>query len=251
MTVTASTSGRINEEFSRLLWFHTNWEGNALEGELTEESAQFRFIRAACLTNLKGSIGLMLAKVSVMRVTIPLDLSTRSFIPLPRFIHTRTTSSLLTPSTVFLNQSYDYVSHDVWSFLSWQTHRETPFLLLQELSLSKQTWISSTTSVLLFILTSNLRSATSSWRPQDYVNYHWHRWCSYSFTFTHSPCTPLTLPNLSYSIFFPLSRPSSLCIPLTSCYVRYNEIFPLCESQETSVSYNFTSLSFVTQNFDF
>ena len=61
--------------------------------------------RAACLTNLKGSIGLMLAKVSVMRVTIPLDLSTWSFIPLPRFIHTRTTTPLLTPSIVLLNQS--------------------------------------------------------------------------------------------------------------------------------------------------
>ena len=76
-----------------------------MTGELTEESAEILLIRAACWANLKGSIGLMLAKGSVMRVTIPLDLSTRSFIPLPRFIRTRTTSSLLTPSTVLLNQS--------------------------------------------------------------------------------------------------------------------------------------------------
>ena len=33
-----------------------------------------------------------------MRVTIPLDLPTRSFIPLPRFIHTRQTTPLLTSS---------------------------------------------------------------------------------------------------------------------------------------------------------
>ena len=97
--------GRINEEFLRLLFLHANREASALYGELPEESAQFRFIRAACLANLKGSIGLMLVKGSVMRVTIPLDLSTRPFIPLPHFIHTRTTTSLLTPSTVFLNQS--------------------------------------------------------------------------------------------------------------------------------------------------
>ena len=42
----------------------------------------FRLIRAACFANLKGSIGLMLAKASVMRVTMTLDLSTRSFIPI-------------------------------------------------------------------------------------------------------------------------------------------------------------------------
>ena len=82
-------------------------EASALAGELPEELAQFRFIRAACWDNLKGSIGLMLDKASVMRVTIPLDLSSRSFIPLPHFIHTRTTESLLTPSIVLLNQSSD------------------------------------------------------------------------------------------------------------------------------------------------
>ena len=32
---------------------------------------QFRFLRAACLANLKGSVGFILAKASVMRVSIP------------------------------------------------------------------------------------------------------------------------------------------------------------------------------------
>ena len=59
MPVAASTSGRINEEFLRLLFLHANREASALAGELPEESAQFRFIRAACLANLKCSIGLM------------------------------------------------------------------------------------------------------------------------------------------------------------------------------------------------
>ena len=103
MTVAASTSGRINEEFLHLLFLHTNREASVLVGELSEESAQFRFIRANCLANLKGSIGLMLAKVSVTRVTIPLDLW--SFIPLPRFIRTRNTTPLLTPCLVLFTQS--------------------------------------------------------------------------------------------------------------------------------------------------
>ncbi len=105
MSVGTSTCGRINEEFFRLLFLHAHRDDSTLSGELPEESSQFRFIRTTCLSNLKGSIGLMLAKASAMRVTIPLDLSTRPFIPLPRFIHTRTTTPLLTPSIVLLNQS--------------------------------------------------------------------------------------------------------------------------------------------------
>ncbi len=67
MPVASSTFGRIIEEFLRLMFLHANREASALAGELPEESAQFRFIRAACLANLKGSIGLMLAKVSGLR----------------------------------------------------------------------------------------------------------------------------------------------------------------------------------------
>ena len=64
MTVSASTSGRINEEFLRLVFLHSLRDVSVWAGELPGESAQFRFIRAACLANLKGSIGLMLAKAS-------------------------------------------------------------------------------------------------------------------------------------------------------------------------------------------
>jgi hypothetical protein len=69
--------------------------------ELLEESEQFRFLRAACVPNIKGSVGLILATVSAMRISIPLDLSSRPFIPLPCFIRSRRPTPLLTPSLVF------------------------------------------------------------------------------------------------------------------------------------------------------
>ena len=50
-----------------------NREASVLVGELREESAQFRFIRASCLANLKGSIGLMLGIVSVMSQFSPVS----------------------------------------------------------------------------------------------------------------------------------------------------------------------------------
>jgi hypothetical protein len=64
MTVSASTSGRINEKFLLLLFLHVHRDASVLAGELSEESTHFRFIRVACLDTLKGSIGLMLTKVS-------------------------------------------------------------------------------------------------------------------------------------------------------------------------------------------
>jgi hypothetical protein len=46
----------------------------------------FRFLRVACWAHLEGSAGLILAKDSPM---ILRDLSTRLFIPLPRFTRSR------------------------------------------------------------------------------------------------------------------------------------------------------------------
>ena len=51
---------------------------NLSVGELSEESDQVRFLRTSCFTNLKGVVGLILAKTSDMRIGIPLDLSSRS-----------------------------------------------------------------------------------------------------------------------------------------------------------------------------
>ena len=66
-----------------------------------KESEQFRFLRAACYANIKGSVGLILAKASAMRISIPLDLSSRSFIPPSRFMRSRRAATLLAPSLVF------------------------------------------------------------------------------------------------------------------------------------------------------
>jgi hypothetical protein len=52
-------------------------------------------ITVTCLANIQGSVGLILAKASTMRISIPLDLSSRSFVPLPRLIHSRRHATLL------------------------------------------------------------------------------------------------------------------------------------------------------------
>ena len=66
--------------------------------QMPEESDPFHFLRSACLANLKGSVGLLLAKASAMRISIPLELSSRPFIPLSRFIRSRRPIPLLAPS---------------------------------------------------------------------------------------------------------------------------------------------------------
>ncbi len=86
LPLTVDTSGRIYDDFIRFLFLDAHGETSALGHELPEESDQFRCLLVACLTNLKGSVGLLLTKVSDMRISIPLDLSSLSFIPLSRFI---------------------------------------------------------------------------------------------------------------------------------------------------------------------
>jgi hypothetical protein len=68
--VTVDTSGLVYDDFDRLIFLHTHHDASALTNELPEESDQFRFLRATSLANLKGSVGLILAKVSVMRISI-------------------------------------------------------------------------------------------------------------------------------------------------------------------------------------
>ena len=101
MPVTVDTSDRIYDDFLRLLFLHDHREESTLSNDIPEESGQFRFLRAACLPNIKGSVGLILAKASAMSISIPLDLSSRPFIPLPRFIRSRRPTTLLAPSVVF------------------------------------------------------------------------------------------------------------------------------------------------------
>ncbi len=47
-----------------MFFLHVYREASILARELPEESEQFRFLRASRLANLKGSVGLILVKVS-------------------------------------------------------------------------------------------------------------------------------------------------------------------------------------------
>ena len=104
LPVTTSTLCHVYEDFTRLLFLHAHREVSILAGVLPEESEQFRFLRAARLANLKGSVGLILAKVSPIRVTIPIDFSTRPFIPLPRFFNSHRAPPLLKQSLVLITE---------------------------------------------------------------------------------------------------------------------------------------------------
>ena len=101
MSVAVDTSDRIYDDFLRLLFLHAHREASALANEIPEESGQFRFLHVVCLDNIKGSMGLILAKASAMRISIPLDLSSRPFILLPCFIRSRRPTTFLVPSLVF------------------------------------------------------------------------------------------------------------------------------------------------------
>ncbi len=101
MPVAVDTSGRIYDDVLRLLFLYAHREASDLANDIPEESGHFRFLRAECLANIKGSMGLILAKASVMRISVPLDLSSRPFIPPPCFIRSRRPTTLLPPSLVF------------------------------------------------------------------------------------------------------------------------------------------------------
>ena len=94
------TTGRMHDEFIRLLFLHSHREASVLDDELPEESDKFRFLHVSCFANLKGTVGLITTKTSVVWISIPLDLSSRSFIPLPCFIRSRRPTLFLAPSLV-------------------------------------------------------------------------------------------------------------------------------------------------------
>ena len=54
LSVVVNTSGRVYDDFTRLLFLHVYREASILSGELPEESAHFRFLRASRLVNLKA-----------------------------------------------------------------------------------------------------------------------------------------------------------------------------------------------------
>jgi hypothetical protein len=77
--IAVRTSGRLYPDFFLLLFFHAHREASALANEIPEESDRLGFICAARFANLKGSGGLTLAKASALRVSVPIDLSSRPF----------------------------------------------------------------------------------------------------------------------------------------------------------------------------
>ena len=79
----------------------THSEVSTVANEIPEETGEFRFLRVPSLGNIEGSVGLILAKTSDMRISIPIDLSSRPFIPLPCFNRSRRPTTLLAPSLVF------------------------------------------------------------------------------------------------------------------------------------------------------
>ena len=95
------TTGRMYDEFIRLLFLHAHREPSTWDNEFSEESDKFRFLHTSCFANLKGVVGLIMAKASAMRISIPLDLSSRSFIPLPCFIRSCRPTPFLAPSSYF------------------------------------------------------------------------------------------------------------------------------------------------------
>ena len=101
MPVAVDTSDRIYDDFLLLIFLHTHREVSPLTNDIPEESGHFRFLRATCFADIKGSVGLILAKGSAMRISIPFDLSSSPFIPLPCLIHSRRPTTLLGPSLVF------------------------------------------------------------------------------------------------------------------------------------------------------
>jgi hypothetical protein len=65
MPVAVDTSDRVYDDFNRLLFLHAHRGASALANELLKESDQFHFLRATCLANLKGSVGLIVAGAGV------------------------------------------------------------------------------------------------------------------------------------------------------------------------------------------
>jgi hypothetical protein len=110
--MSVNTSGHLYDDFLCLTFLHTHREGSDLSGEVPEESDQFRFLQAQLSAPVvykkngkeKRHAFSFLKNEHKNRVSIPLDLSTSPFIPLPPFIRSRHPPPLLTPSLVLLPQ---------------------------------------------------------------------------------------------------------------------------------------------------
>ena len=119
LPLTVDTSGRIYDDFLRLMFLHVL--DCSLDNELPEESDQFRFLLVVSLSNLKDSVGLILAKTSDIRISGPLDLSSRSFRPLSCFIRSRCPIPLLRSFPCPFSSTF-CLSNTCWTFI-WAPYR--------------------------------------------------------------------------------------------------------------------------------
>ena len=55
MPVAVNTSGRVYDDFLRLIFLHTHRETSVLSNDIPEESGHFRFLHGTCLVNIKSS----------------------------------------------------------------------------------------------------------------------------------------------------------------------------------------------------
>jgi hypothetical protein len=109
MSLAVNTSGRLlYDDVLRLIFLYDRRETSVLARELQEESDHLRCLRVPCFAHLEGSVGLILVKTSAMRISIPLELSTRPFIPLPRCLHSFSSTSPLLASALALFPPYSF-----------------------------------------------------------------------------------------------------------------------------------------------
>ena len=71
MSLTVNTSDHLYHDFIQWIFLHARRDPSVLTKELLEESYPFRFLHDVWLPNLKGSVGLILANASVMRISFP------------------------------------------------------------------------------------------------------------------------------------------------------------------------------------
>jgi hypothetical protein len=112
MPIAVRTSGRLYPDFIRLLFLYAHREASALAHEPPKKSDQFRFIRAACFSNLYCSVGLTIAKASTLRVSIPIDFSSFPLTP-PRFIRSYRPPPLLRDPCLVLPLPPPRTSHNL------------------------------------------------------------------------------------------------------------------------------------------
>ncbi len=66
LPVAVDTTGRLYDDFSRLLFLYTHRDTSDLTNEIPEESDHFRFLRVVCYANIKGSVGLIWATLFLL-----------------------------------------------------------------------------------------------------------------------------------------------------------------------------------------